>query len=305
MSDLEPVSENDASVVLHHVSAKSSSDPLKELESDELLSLKNELATARKIQGKLLPQRLPQVPGFDFDAYYAPASELAGDFYDFIPIDKNRLGIVVADASGKGLSGSLLMVEARAVLRSMAFVAPSPKDVLRRANRVLVQDLERGMFITMVYALLDTVKGTLTLASAGHTPLLLWRKETKKCYAVNPSGLVLGAATEEMFDQTIEEKTVELRRGDRFVLYTDGVTELMDCHEQEFGNTGLVRCTYKHAALRSCEYVQALVQDLEHHRSGYSQSDDITIVSGRMVPEEEWLKITDNGSPPASPKNRL
>lgn len=275
-----------ASAVLPPRSAAPASDPVREVASDELLNLRNDLATARKIQGKLLPQHLPQIPGYDFDAYYAPVSDLSGDFYDFVPIDKDRLGIVVADASGKGLSGSLLMVEARAVLRSMASVSHSPREVLRNANRVLVQDLQKGTFITMAYAVLDAAQGTLTLASAGHAPLLLWRRKSGKCYAVNPSGLVLGSATEEMFDQTIEERTFELRGGDRFVLYTDGVTEILDPQDQPFGENGLVQSTYRNARRSSGDYVHALVRELAYHRAGRSLSHDIAIVTGRRLPVE-------------------
>jgi sigma-B regulation protein RsbU (phosphoserine phosphatase) len=181
------------------------------------------------------------------------------------------------------------MVEARAVVRAMASVSSSPAEILRGANRVLLQDLQRGMFITLFYAHLDLSKGILRTASAGHTPMLLRRASTGKCYSINPSGLVLGAANEETFNQTCKEQTVQLQPGDRFVLYTDGVTELMDLDEEEFGMRRLVECSVREGGRTSSDFVHALVRRLEEHRSGLDQSDDITVVTGRVYPESEML----------------
>ncbi len=150
---IAPVSENDASQILESLGKKPAPPP-EDARVEELKLLQHDLASAGEIQAKLLPERLPMISGYEFDTFYSPAGELGGDFYDFIQFDKRNLGILVADASGKGLSGSLLMVEARAVIRAMASLSASPADILLRANRVLLQDLRRGMFITLFYALL-------------------------------------------------------------------------------------------------------------------------------------------------------
>ncbi|MHC4607079.1 MAG: PP2C family protein-serine/threonine phosphatase, partial [Planctomycetota bacterium] len=211
---------------------------------------------------------------------------LGGDFFDFIQFDRDTLGILVADSSGKGLSGALLMVEARAVIRSIASVSTSPKRVLMAANRVLHRDLQRGSFITMFFAMLHLSSGVMKFASAGHTPMLLWRDAKRKCYAANPSGLVLGAADEKMFDKTLEEQKVELQHGDRVVLYTDGVTELMNGKEEEYGKKPLIRVVHQHEEKSCVDFLRALVQDLKRHQGRCAQSDDITVVTFRMMPEE-------------------
>lgn len=278
---LHPISDKDASDVFKSLGVPR----MTEQEVRELKDLKQELDVASQIQRKLLPEKIPEVAGYEFDTVYSPAGKLSGDFYDFIPFDRNRIGILVADASGKGLSGSLLMVEARAVICGVASMTSSPREILVQSNRVLLRDLQRGMFITIVFALLDVQQGALKIASAGHMPMLLRRNSVDKCFAVNPSGLILGAANEQMFTSTLKEETVALHPGDRFVLYTDGVTELMNVKEDEFGKSRLVRSILQYGQHRSQDFLQALMADLELHRCGHPQSDDITIVTGRRLPE--------------------
>ncbi len=291
---LRPISDKDASDVFKSIGAQP--PRLGAEDAKELESLKNELEVASQIQRKLLPEKVPQMAGYEFDAFYSPASKLSGDFYDFIQFDRNRLGLLVADASGKGLSGSLLMVEARAVISGIASMTSSPREILVNANRVLLRDLQRGMFITILLALLDVSTSTLKIASAGHMPMLLRRNSVDKCFAVNPSGLILGAANEQMFTSTLKEETITLHPGDRFVLYTDGVTELMNVKDEEFGKGRLVRTILTYGTHRSQDFLQALVSDLELHRCGHTQSDDITVVTGRRLPDENiW---PDEDGPP-------
>ncbi|MBI2931898.1 MAG: PP2C family protein-serine/threonine phosphatase [Planctomycetes bacterium] len=248
-----------------------------------------DLETARKIQAGLLPAQVPRIPGYDFCVEYSPAGTVGGDFYDFIQFDKNHLGILIADAAGKGLSGSLLMVEARAVVRAMASVSTSPRDILSRANRVLRQDLQPGLFVTLLFALLKVASGKMTIASAGHLPMMIWRWKAKKTFMVQPSPVVLGAASEERFETALKEDVVTLMPGDRFVLCTDGVTELMNARKEEFGLERLVRHTSANAHLSSSTCVGTLMWELGQHRGRHPQSDDITILTGRMAPlEEMW-----------------
>src|SRR5882672_3088576 len=130
--------------------------------AENLYSLQQDLEIARKIQNRLLPPK-PHLTGYDFEVYYQPAGEVGGDFYDFIPMSDGRMGMLVADASGKGLAGALLMVEARAMIRAMASVSSSPREILAGVNRVLLRDLEKGRFVTVFFALLDPAKGTMTM----------------------------------------------------------------------------------------------------------------------------------------------
>lgn len=251
--------------------------------AENLYTLQQDLAIARKIQGRLLPP-VPQVPGHDFGMYYQPAGEVGGDFYDFLPMGPGKLGLLVADASGKGLAGALLMVEARAMIRAMASVATSPRDILIGVNRVLVRDLERGMFVTIFFAVLDTAKRTLTMANAGHCPLLICTEARKEIIRCQPRGLILGLASEAKFADSIVEETVLLDPGDRFLLYTDGVSELMNPVNEEFGMSRLETWMRVNSHLYSEDVVRSLVDQLELHRAGQMQSDDISILTGRIDP---------------------
>ncbi len=251
--------------------------------AENLYTLQQDLAIAGRIQNRLLPP-CPELPGYDFGMCYRPAGEVGGDFYDFIPMEGGRLGILVADASGKGLAGALLMVEARAIIRAMATVSTSPREILELVNRVLVRDLERGTFVTIFFALLDPAKRTLTMANAGHCPLLVCTDARKEILRCQPKGLILGLASEAQFANSLAEEVVELKPGDRFALYSDGVSELMNPVSEEFGMERLQTWLRVNAHLHSDEVVGSLKQALELHQAGQMQSDDITFVTGRFDP---------------------
>ncbi len=251
--------------------------------AENLYALQQDLEVARKIQERLLPP-CPTLPGHDFAVAYMPAGEVGGDFYDFLPMEGGRTGILVADASGKGLAGALLMVEARAMIRAMASVSASPREILAGVNRVLVRDLERGMFVSIFLAILDPWQGTFTMANAGHCPMLLWHSGAGKVETVQPRGLVLGAAAEDRFESTIVEETVKVGPGDRFILYSDGVPELMNPVNDEFGMGRLEKWLRACGDRPSDAAIKHLLEALEIHRMGQAQSDDITIVTGRLLP---------------------
>jgi sigma-B regulation protein RsbU (phosphoserine phosphatase) len=249
--------------------------------AENLWSLQQDLEIARKIQGRLLPPK-PELSGYDFEVFYQPAGEVGGDFYDVLPMDGGRIGLLVADASGKGLAGALLMVEARAMIRAMASMTSSPREILAGVNRILLRDLEKGRFVTACFALLDPIRRTLTVSNAGHTPLLLCRESGREVVLVQPKGLILGVAPEDKFTPAIVEETIHLHPGDRFLLYSDGITELMNPVNEEFGMDRLVTWMAVNAHLWSEDAVRSLMEALELHRAGHVQSDDITILTGRV-----------------------
>jgi phosphoserine phosphatase RsbU/P len=251
--------------------------------AENLYTLQQDLEIARRIQSRLLPPR-PEIPEYDVDCFYQPAGEVGGDFYDFLPMDDGRMGLLVADASGKGLAGALLMVEARAMIRTMAAMSASPREILAAVNRVLLRDLEKGRFVTAFLALLDPRKHTLTMANAGHTPLLLCRELGKTIVSCQPKGLILGVVPDAKFSQGLTEETVQLYPGDRFLLFSDGVSELMNPVNEEFGMERLETWMRVNSHLWSEDILRSLNESLEHHRAGQAQSDDITIVTGRLVP---------------------
>lgn len=262
---------------------------LKNKDSDEDLSdverkmLDHELAIAEELQANLLPKKMPQIPGYDISAYYRPSREVGGDYYDFIEIDQDHLGILVADVSGKGIPGSIVMTETRALVKSEAVRTRSPAEALTRVNRVLYNDIKRGMFVTVYYAICQISNAVFTCVSAGHNPMVIWRKASNTCHLVNPNGLALGIDKGPLFEKTLKEQKVQLSYGDRFVLYTDGVTESMNQNEEEFGQDRFFLRIKQLARKSSSELLSLLVSELEVHQGTGPQHDDITIVTGRVV----------------------
>ncbi|GIW71733.1 MAG: hypothetical protein KatS3mg102_1275 [Planctomycetota bacterium] len=244
--------------------------------------IENELNIATEIQTKLLPDRIPQIPGFDLFSFYLSAREVGGDYYDFLVIDQTRLGLVVADVSGKGIPGAMVMTMVRSLLRLASHREPSPAETLKKVNRILARDIRPGMFVTALYAVLDVHTRVLTVSSAGHSPLLHYEAAAGTCRQINPSGMALGFDKGRTFDDTIEEQAITLQPGDRILAYTDGVIEAMDENEREFGLERLTAFVREHAALSSKDFTNALVQALERHRGRAEQSDDITITTLRV-----------------------
>jgi serine phosphatase RsbU (regulator of sigma subunit) len=239
----------------------------------------DELEMAREIQIKLLPPRLPHIKGLDISATYKPAKEVGGDYYDVFGIDKEHLGIVVADVSGKGIPGSMVMATTRTILRFVAARNTSPTDTLVRTNQVVAADIRRGMFVTALYIVFNARTYEMRVASAGHNPLVVYRAAAGKVEQVNPSGIALGFDKGPLFEKTMQEEVIKLGHGDRAVLYTDGVVEAMNAQNEEYSDERFYQFTQKNADKSSEAYVQALLQDLEAHKGAAEQHDDITVVT--------------------------
>jgi serine phosphatase RsbU (regulator of sigma subunit) len=241
---------------------------------------KHDLDIAKEIQENLLPKHVPRIAGYDVSAYYSPSKEVGGDYYDFFLVDKTHLGMICADVSGKGIPGSMVMMMAKALVSYEAESNLSPRDIFCKVNRTLAKDIKRGMFVTAFYMLLDIPTARLTVASAGHNPLLLYRAATKQCVEVNPGGIALGFDKDgRLFERNMKEEVIQLQRGDRAVIYTDGVTEAMSPGGEEFGEERLQAITIQAAGRSSSEYLTTLVNAIQGHAQTDDQHDDITIVT--------------------------
>ena len=181
--------------------------------------MSREANEARKIQQALLPRSSPYIPGFAISGLSTPAGAVGGDWYDFIPFNDGRWGLVLADVSGKGTAAALLMSATRGMLRSLAEAACSPSEVLTKLNQLLVNDFPSGRFVTMVYAVLDPASRTLTFASAGHLrPLLIENSQAR--FLDTERGMPLGIGSGDY-----SEAEVHLPQGARLLFYSDGITE--------------------------------------------------------------------------------
>ena len=248
-------------------------------------ALEHDLAIASEIQSNLVPKRMMKVPGYDISAYYRPSKEVGGDYYDFIQVDDENEGIIVADVSGKGVPGSLVMTMARAFIRMEAERGKnsSPADTLMKANRMLAQDIKKGMFVTALYCILNKRTNEIRVASAGHNPLVVWRAASNQVELVNPNGIALGFDKGPVFERTVKEVSIALGHGDRIVAFTDGTVEAMNSANQEFGDERFYTLIRDLAPRDSNQMLNLLVKALDEHKGHAPQSDDITIVTLRYL----------------------
>lgn len=247
--------------------------------------LENELRLARQIQMSLLPRDPTSVPGLSVTAVCRPAREVGGDYYDFIRLGERRLGLLVADVSGKGTSAALYMAELKGLMLSLGHTYESPRQLLIEANRILAGALDSRSFITMLYAVIDLEAGTLTYARAGHTPLIYASQDggRRVVRVLAPDGLVLGLhGFERHFAELLEEHQMAVRPGDVAVLFTDGVTEAMNEQDDMFGEARLARLLEDDAADSSDVLHERILRDVDAFVGTADQHDDMTMVLLRI-----------------------
>src|SRR5437868_1689208 len=194
-------------------------------EANEKKRLDHDLQIARDIQRILLPAEAPSVNGFEINGINVPARQVSGDYFDYIKIDDERLGVAIADVSGKGVPASLIMAICRSVLRSQAMANSSPSDVLRKVNRQLYPDIKEDMFISMAYVVVDHSVGSVTIARAGHDAPLLYRRAQKTGGIIKPPGMVGGIDSGSVFDRITNGFFIPPEQDDVLILYYDWVTE--------------------------------------------------------------------------------
>jgi phosphoserine phosphatase RsbU/P len=240
---------------------------------ERLLALNKELEIARNIQAQLLPQKA-SVPGLVTASRYIPASSVAGDFYDFLVKD-GALGVLIADVSGHGVPAALSASMVKVAVRSQLERAGDPAAVLHGMNAILCGNLQ-GQFVSAGYLLLNPARSLMRYAGAGHPPLLIWRSRQRQVESLEENGLLLGILPEAGYT----EKTAPLERGDRCVLYTDGLLEATCPAGEEFGPERLQHFLAANNSLPASAFCDALVQKLADWRGETGQQqDDLTIVA--------------------------
>ncbi|MBV8631442.1 MAG: SpoIIE family protein phosphatase [Silvibacterium sp.] len=228
--------------------------------------MEREWAEARALQRAIFLKPIPLVPGFAFETAWHPAGAVAGDWFDFIDLGRQRYGIALADVSGKGLSAALLMSSTRALLRSIAPLYSSPAETLQHLNRALTEDFPAGKFVTMLYGVLDAGSRQLTLASAGHPRPLLINHHCSFLELDTGMPLGLGASS-------YPQSTVTLAPSTKLLLYTDGITEAMNHNEEEYGPARLLEHFLDPEAC-----VDGLIDEVQRFGAGSDRADDATAV---------------------------
>ncbi|MBI3923869.1 MAG: SpoIIE family protein phosphatase [Armatimonadetes bacterium] len=239
--------------------------------------LDRELQIARQIQQQLLPKQCPDIPGFELAALGEVAEEVGGDYYDFFPVDENRLGIVVADVSGKGIPAAMTMAITRSIFRSQSIGNRSAREVVTATNALLYPDLRRDMFVTAFYGILDIRHRSLAWCRAGHEPVIAIHS-AGSMEVLAPSGAALGIADETEFGELIEERQIQFESGDAVLIYTDGITEAMDRSGEEFGLDRLKETMRNNGAPDTAAMVQNVEATIRAFVGTAPQHDDMTMV---------------------------
>ncbi len=243
--------------------------------------LQKEIQVAQEIQHMLLPMTFPEVEGYDLATYYESAKEVGGDLFDFVRVDEDTIGIVVADVSGKGVPGSLVMTMIRTALRLEARGNKDPGEVLAKVNDFVVDDMKKGMFVTMFYIILDSRNREIHYASAGHNPMILYRGSTKQTYYLNPRGFPVGISLPDrkLFGQSIQTDSIKLREDDILICYTDGITEAMNPARDLFSEERFLESIRKLAHHDAKQFIEKMKEDIFNFTQGAPQNDDITMVA--------------------------
>ena len=255
--------------------------------------LAREMAIARDVQQRLLPDVLPEMKGISISASSVSALEVGGDFYDFMELEDGRLAVIIADVSGKGNSAAFYMAELQGIFRALSPLTPSPVDFLCHANRALATALERHVFVSVVYGVLDPQEGTFMIARAGHCPVAAVRDDGAT-RLLRPSGLGLGLDTGPLFRRSLEVERVQMEPEEVFVLYTDGVVESRNASNEQYGYDRLLSSLRSHREKDSDALHGALISDLRTFLGTDTYDDDMTlaVLKWHGVTEDEPTLIS-------------
>jgi serine phosphatase RsbU (regulator of sigma subunit) len=234
-----------------------------------------EMLVAQEMQKRLLPQTVPHYDTLEIDAISTPAFEVGGDYYDFVELNDHMIGIVVGDVSGKGVSAAFYMSEVKGIFQALSRMYPSPREFVIKANNALAGSVDKHSFVSLIYAVLDVQSGQLTLARAGHCPMLLVSGDQVEF--IRPSGMGMGLSRGEIFDSAIEEYALLLREGDLCIFYTDGITEARR-GEEEFGYDRLLEVARRMRHESASTIKDEIVETVKTFVDREVTDDDLTLV---------------------------
>ncbi|MFA7079537.1 MAG: SpoIIE family protein phosphatase [Candidatus Bathyarchaeia archaeon] len=240
----------------------------------EKTRLIKELEIAKGIQRSFLPEKEPDISGIDIAASNVAATEVGGDFYDFIPIAKDQWGLTIADVAGKGVPAALFMALSRTLVRASTTGNPNVSESIEKANELICADAKTGMFVTLFYAILDAKKKRLRYVNAGHNPPLLLKQQKGNTVLLKAKGIALGVIE----NIELEEEEIQLEKGDLITLFTDGVTEAINQKEEQFGQQRLLTLIEENRGLSACEIISKIEAEVTAFSGGQPQFDDITLM---------------------------
>ncbi|MDZ7289999.1 MAG: SpoIIE family protein phosphatase [candidate division KSB1 bacterium] len=244
----------------------------------ERVRLQKELEIARRVQLGLLPKTQPKIAGFDIAGACLPALEVGGDYFDFVDLGNDKLGIAVGDVSGKGVPAAIYMTLTKGILQSHAEENLSPKLVLSKVNHLMYRTIERGWFVSMFYAVLDSHRRLMRFARAGHNPAIVFSSGESEARLLQPAGIGLGLEVGDIFTKTLVEGELQFSPGDTLVFYTDGFTEAMNSDLEEFGDKRFLDLLHRYNDGSAEQLVQRAFAEVQEFAGDHPQHDDMTIV---------------------------
>lgn len=240
--------------------------------------LLRELEIARSVQMRFLPQKVPEFPSLEIVSLCQPAMEVGGDYYDFVQISERYMSVLIGDVSGKGVSAAFYMTMVKGIIKTLSKITVKPSELLAEANEIFCENAPRDVFITIIYGIFDLEEKKLTIASAGHNPLIVWKKKTNEIEQVNPRGIALGLEKGRRYREIIEEKTIPFEADDIFVFYTDGVSEAMNTKHDIFGEERLCEAIIQNTHLPPRIIQKKIVEAVSEFSGKEPQHDDFTMV---------------------------
>lgn len=272
----KPVNFDDLEITIHKTVGEILSVRRWMNEHDQLVSLQQDLRISREIQQAILPQHFPPFPdehSFDLYASMVAANEIGGDFYDFFLIDRHRLGFVIGDVSGKGISAAIFMALSRTLIRATGLKGDPVSECMRTVNNLLCQESVSSMFVTVFYGILDTQTGEVEYVNAGHNPPYILSADGLRVVEMT-HGLALGV----MEDFNFGSKTIRLNIGDQLLLFTDGVIEAVNTQEAPYGESRFERLLKQSLNLPIETIIKNTFTDVNDFIEDAPQSDDITLL---------------------------
>ncbi|MEW6004766.1 MAG: SpoIIE family protein phosphatase [Stygiobacter sp.] len=245
-------------------------------QSIEKERLEKELDVARDIQRKILPLKTPSLKNLEISSLFVPAFEVGGDYYDFFELGNNKLGFVIADVSGKGISAAFIMAEVEGIFESLSKMIHSPKEILIKVNEILFKNLERKNFVTAIYGVIDTATKKVTFSRAGHTPLLHF--SNNQISQLKPKGIGLGLDISEKFSNSLEEMEFYLDNDDILMCYSDGITEAKNANYEDFGYQRLEEIIKNFSEKNTDLIANEIMKEISLFTKDKSQHDDITLI---------------------------
>ncbi|MCB0284106.1 MAG: SpoIIE family protein phosphatase [Calditrichae bacterium] len=255
-----------------------SSEPQHIKRIKERARMQQELEIAKKVQLGLLPKEQPQLKGFDITGVCLPALEVGGDYFDFINLQDGKLGIAIADVSGKGVPAAIYMTLTKGILQSHAEATLSPKSVLSKVNSLMYRTIERSWYVSMFYAVLDPSTKKLVFSRAGHNPAIVLNTAKKEHQLLQPAGIGLGLEMGDIFTKTLVEGELTLESGNTLVFYTDGFTEAMNEKEEEYGEERFLNFLSDNDNGSASELLNKAITEIKSFQGQASQHDDMTMV---------------------------